>query len=183
MKYLGFILFGFLVVGLTFVYFQRRSREKAMKAFYEENSLFLKENNSAKVRGYLQIDKNPDCAASRIYLADGSYVPVYWCEWFIKIEHPGRTTASVEIEYYLSVFFAPNTVSEEFMQKATAFADKSEIGAMQKIKDQFTPDTHYPFRAEKLPDGTFIIGWQMQKRRELYESKIEWLKNNLSAAS
>jgi hypothetical protein len=92
---------------------------------------------------------------------------------------PGRTTASVQRDYYLAFFFAPNTISEEFMRKAIAFSDKSEVGAMQRVKDQFTPDTHYPLRAEKLADGTFLLCWQVVKQRENYESKLEWLKNNV----
>lgn len=180
MKYLGFILLGFLVVGLTTVYFRRKSREKAMQAFYQEHSLFLTKNASPKIREHLKINEIPDCGSLNLKLADGTQIPVYWCEWFIRTEIPGRTTASVQIDYYLSIFFAPNMVSEDFMRTAIEFSAKSGVGAVQRIKDQFVPDTHYPFRAEKLADGTFLIGWRMVKQRELYEEKLEWLKNNIS---
>lgn len=183
MKYVGFILLGFLVIGLTTVYFRRKSREREMRDFYKDHSLILKKNESPKIREHLKTDVIPECGQVNLMLADGAQIPIYWCEWFIRTDIPGRTVASVQIDYYLTVFFAPNLVSEDFMRKAIEFSDKSKVGAMQKIKDQFTPDTHYPFRAEKLADGTFLIGWQMLKQRELYEAKLEWLKNNISLSA
>jgi len=180
--YVGIIGLAILFLGLPAVYFLRKSRERAMKAFYREHSLFLTKNTSPKIRERLRINENPDCCQGNLQLATGAQIPIYWCEWGIRIENPGRTTARFSYEYYLAIFFAPNSVSDDFMRKAIQLADKSNASVMQKIKDQFAPDTHYPFRAEKMPDGTFLIGWRMLKRRELYESKIEWLKNNLSAA-
>lgn len=168
-------------MGLLLTYFKRKSRERAMSDFYKEHSLILKENKSAKIRENLRINVNPNCCSWRLNLAGGEQIPIYWCEWFIRTEIPGRTTASVQIDYYLAIFFAPKLVSDEFMRKAIELAGKNETGVLQKLKDQFMPDTYYPFRAEKLPDGTFVIGWQMERRRELYEEKLAWLKNNVSA--
>lgn len=152
-----------------------------MKAFYREHSLILAKNTSPKIREHLRISEIPACCQGNLKLENGAQIPIYWCEWVIRTENAGRTTARFSLEYYLAIFFAPNLVSDDFMQQAIRLADKSQAGAMQKIKDQFVPDTHHPFRAEKMPDGTFLIGWRMLKRRELYESKIEWLKTNLFA--
>jgi hypothetical protein len=178
--YIGFIGLAILFLGLPLVYFLRKSRERAMKAFYKEHSLFLTMNTSPKIREHLKINENPYCCQVNLKLTSGAKISVYWCEWFIRTEIPGRTTASVQINYYLAIFFAPNLVSDDFMRKAIEFADKSEVGVMQKIRDQFAPDTHYPFRAEKLADGTFLICWEMIKRREIYESRLAWLQNNVS---
>lgn len=180
MEYVGFILLGFMVVGLVIVYFRRKSREKAMRDFYKEHSLFLKQNPSPKIREHLKINSMPDCCQANLQLTNGAQIPVYWCEWFIRIENPGRTTASISIEYYLAIFFAPNLVSEEFMRKAIELSDKTDASLARKIKDQFITDTHFPFRAEKLADGTFLICWEMLKKREIYEAKLAWLKNNIS---
>lgn len=178
--YVGYIGLAILVLGLTFVYVRRKMREKAMRDFYQNHSLILKKNESPKIREHLKINESPFCSQWNLKLADGAQIPVYWCEWLIQTEIPGRTTARFQRDYYLAFFFAPNLVSEEFMRKAIEFSDKSETGAMQKIRDQFAPDTRYPFRAEKLADGTFLLCWQVLKRRENYASKIEWLKNNVS---
>ena len=151
-----------------------------MKGFYKEHSLFLTENTSPKIREHLMISENPYCCQGNLRLAIGGQIPIYWCEWVIRTENPGRTSASYQLNYYLAIFFAPNLVSDDFMRKAIEFSDKSEVGVMQKIKDQFAPDTHYPFRSEKLADGTFLICWEMIKRREIYESRLAWLQNNVS---
>jgi hypothetical protein len=180
MEYVGFIGLAILVFGLTFVYLRRKSREMAMTAFYRDHSLVLTKNTSPKIKGYLKTSEDPYCSQFNLRLASGAPVPVYWCEWLVKTNIPGRTTASVQYDYYLAIFFAPNMVSDEFRRKALEFSDKSRDGAAQKIKEQFAPDTHRPFRAEKLADGTFLICWQVLKRREIYESKIVWLQNNIS---
>ena len=179
--YVGYTSLAILVFGLTFVYVRRKMREKAMADFYKEHSIFLKKNESPKIREHLKTDEIPRCRQWNLPLANGAQIPVYWCEWLVQTEIPGRTTARFQRDYYLAFFFAPNLVSDDFMRKAIEFSDKSADDAMRKIKDQFTPDTHRPFRAEKLADGTFLIGWQVLKRRENYESKLEWLRNNVSA--
>ena len=143
-------------------------------------NLFVRQRTSPKIREHLRISENPYCCQGNLRLASGGQIPTYWCEWVIRTENPGRTTASYQLNYYLAVFFAPKVVGDEFMRKAIEFADKSEIGVMQKIKDPFAPDTQYPFRAEKLAGGTFLICWQMIKRRELYEFTLAWLQNNIS---
>ena len=153
-----------------------------MRDFYREHSIFLKKNESPKIREHLKTDEIPYCSQWNLTLADGAQIPIYWCEWLIITERPGRTTARFQRDYYLAFFFAPNTVSDDFMRKAIEFSDKSKVGAMQKIKDQFTLDTHRPYRAERLADGTFLICWRVLKRRDIYESKIEWLRSNFSAS-
>ncbi len=181
--YVGYVGLAILVFGLTFVYVQRKMREKAMRDFYQDHSLILKKNESPKIREHLKINEIPFCSQWNLRLVDGAQIPIYWCEWLIQTELPGRTTARFQRDYYLAFFFAPNLVSDDFISTAIAFSDKSKVSAMQKIKDQFTPDTHYPLRAEKLADGTFLLCWQVLKRRENYESKLEWLKNNVSPSS
>jgi hypothetical protein len=180
--YIGFIGLAILFFGLAFVYVRRKIREKALSDFYKEHSFFFTQNTSPKIREHLGITENPYCCQANLKLANGAQIPIYWCEWVIKTQNPGRTTASFNLNYYLAIFFAPNLVSDDFVRKAIQFADKSEVGVMQKIKDQFTLDTHYPFRAEKLADGTFLICWQMLKRREIYEARLSWLQNNISVS-
>lgn len=179
-EYVGYIAMAILFVGLPFVYFLRKSRERAMKAFYKEHSIFLTKNTSPKFRERLGISEDPYCCQVNLKLTIGGQIPIYWCEWVVRTENPGRTTARFRYDHYLAIFFAPQTVTEDFMRKAIRSADKVEAGVWQKIKDQFAADTDNPFRAEMLTDGTFLIGWQMLKRRNIYESRIEWLKNNVS---
>jgi hypothetical protein len=90
---------------------------------------------------------------------------------------------SVSFTHYLAFSFAPNSVGDDFINEALQAADKSADSAAQKVKDFLIADTQNPYRAEILADGTLIICWQVAKRRDVYEAKLEWLKNNVSPPS
>lgn len=111
--------------------------------------------------------------------AKGEKIEFCWWEWFIKSSLMINGVPSASFDHYLSVSFAPNSVSREFAEKTIRWADKSDDDFSQKAKDFFIANTETPYRAEILADGTLIICWRtVTKRRDIYDAKIEWLKNN-----
>ena len=180
MQYLGFFLLAFLVSGIIYLFVRRKRIEKAMAAFYQEHSIYLTKNEPPNVRDNLKAADNLFCCQGNLVAAGGVQIPFYWWEWYFKSNRYGGNGGSIQFDCHLAVSFAPNTVSDDFMQKAVRFADKSNAGFWRKLKDFFNTDTHHPYRAEKLADESFLICWHVLKRRDILESKIKWLKNNVS---
>ena len=175
--------FGLLAIAffIILLFFQRRQIDNEMTEFYKENSLYTSENCPPNVRESLGASENLYCYPANLITAKGGKIGFFWWEWFVKSTAVINRVPSASFDYYLAVSFAPNTVSREFTELAIRAADKSGDDFAQKAKDFFVLDTETPYRAEILADGSFVICWRVLKRRDIYDAKINWLKNNLSA--
>jgi len=183
-SYIG--CFGLLgIAGFIVLLFLRRKRvENDMTLFYQAHSLYRTENEPPNVRENLDAaSDNLFCCRANLKNVKGENVEFCWWEWYLKSNTMINGVPSVSFAHYLAVTFAPNSVSDDFIKKALLLADQSADSAAQKVKDFFVADTQNPYRAEILMDGTLIICWQVAKRRDVYEAKIEWLKSNVSPPS
>ena len=120
----------------------------------------------------------PLCLQGSVSSASGSVVPFHWWEWTRSSLHSTGTGVQGSISCFLAISFAPNTVTKDFEQKALAQKD-AKRSLLKMIKDIYALDTDRPIRIESLPDGTFVIFWQVVQRPKVMENKIAWLKNNL----
>ncbi|MEP6901424.1 MAG: hypothetical protein ABJA66_06710 [Actinomycetota bacterium] len=151
-----------------------------MSEFYKENSLYTTENAPPNVRESLGASDNLYCCRANLTLATGANIEFCWWEWYIKSTTVVNNAPTTSFDYRLAVSFAPGTVGDEFIQKAIRWADKSGREASQKVKDFFVLNTETPYRAEKLADGSLLICWQILKRRDVYDAKINWLRQNVA---
>lgn len=168
-----------LFIALLFV--RRRKIENEMSGFYKENSLYVSENCPQNIRESLSDSENIYCCRTSLRNAKGKNIEFCWWEWFIKSTTMVNGMPSASFDYYLAVSFAPNVVSRKFTELAIRASDKSGDDFAKKAKDFFVLDTEAPYRAETLADDSLIICWRVLKRRDIYDAKINWLKNNLSA--
>lgn len=175
--------FGLLAIAffIALLFVRRRKIDSEMTEFYKENSLYISENCPPNVRESLKGSENLYCCPANLVTAKGEKIEFYWWEWFIKSTTMAGGVPTASFDYYLAVSFAPNAVSREFVKLAVRAADKSGDDFAQKAKDAFILNTETPYRAETLADGSLIICWRVLKRRDVYDAKIQWLKNNLSA--
>lgn len=178
--YIGCIGLLGIIAFIAFLSIRRKTIDGAMGDFYKENLLYTTEDFPPDVRESLTNSDNIYCCRANLILATGANVEFCWWEWNIKSTTVVNNVASSSYDYYLAVSFAPQTVSDEFMKKATDWADKSTVAASQKLKDFFVLNTERPYRAEKIADGNFLMCWKVLKRRDVYDAKINWLKNNVS---
>ena len=178
--YIGCLGLIGLVVFIALLFVRRKKIEKDMTGFYQEQSLFTTEDMPPTVRESLGASDNLYCCQANLMTATGANVEFWWWEWYVKSNTMVNNVSSVSYAYYLAVSFAPNTVSDEFVQKALAWANKNNRDFGQKFKDFFVLNTQMPYRAEKLADGSLIICWHVLKQRDNYDTKIAWLKNNIS---
>ncbi len=171
-----------IAVFIALLFLRRRKIENEMADFYKTHSLYVAKDEPPNVRESLDAGSdNLYCCRTNLTTATGSNIEFCWWEWYLKSNTTINGAPSVSFTHYLAVSFAPHSVSEEFMREAIDWADKSGDDVSQKAKDFFITNTETPYRAEMLADGTLIICWRtVIKRREVYEAKIEWLKNNLS---
>jgi hypothetical protein len=169
----GFILLLFL---------QRKKNENEMADFYQSHSLYQTKDEPPNVRESLgAANDNLYCCRTNLTTAKGENVEFCWWEWYLKSTAVINGVPSTSFDHYLAVSFAPHSVSDEFVQKAIRWADKIGDEFSQKAKDFFVNNTDTPYRAEILADGSLIICWRtVTKRRDVYEAKIEWLKNNVA---
>ena len=180
--YIGcFGLLG-IAVFIVLLYLIRKNNDNEMTEFYKENSLYTSENCPPNVRESLgAANDNLYCCRANLTTAQGESVEFCWWEWYLKSTTMINGVPSSSFTHYLAVSFAPNSVSDEFIETAIHWADKSGDDFSQKAKDFFVNNTDKPYRAEILADGTLIICWHtVTKRRDVYEAKIVWLKNNIS---
>ena len=178
--YIGCLGLIGIAVFIALLFVRRKKIEKDMSGFYQEQSLFTTEDMPPTVRESLGASENLYCCQSNLTTVTGANIEFWWWEWNIKSNTMVNNVSSVSYAYYLAVSFAPNTVSDEFVQKALQWANKDNRDFGQKFKDFFVLNTQIPYRAEKLADGSLIICWRILKRRDNYNTKIVWLKNNIS---
>ncbi len=176
-SYVALIIFAGLVAFIVSLYVRRKRIENGMANFYKDHSLYTTENSPAIVRESLGASDNIFCCKANLTMANGASVEFCWWEWYLKSTTMINGVPSASFTQFLAVSFAPNSVSDEFVQKAIRLADTSGDDFSQKAKDFFVTNTETPYRAEILADGSLIICWRtVVKRREIYEAKLEWLK-------
>lgn len=169
-----------IAVFIALLFVRRKKIESGMTDFYKEHSLFTTENVPRVVRESLGASDNLYCCRANLTTAAGETIEFCWWEWYLKSSTMVNGVPSASFANYLAVSFAPDSVSDEFAQKAFAAADKSHRDVSQKFKDFFVTNTETPYRAEKLADGSLLICWRVLKRRDVLEAKIAWLKNNIT---
>ncbi len=182
-SYIGCIgLLG--VAGFILLLFLRRKRiENEMTLFYKAHSLYRTKDEPPNVREILGGSDNLYCCRANVATTAGENVAFGWWEWYVKSSQVINGVPSASFTHFLAVSFAPNSVSDNFISTALQSTDRSADSAGQKVKDFFAADTQNPYRAEILADGTLIICWQVASRRDVYEAKFEWLKNNVAPPS
>ena len=182
-SYIG--CFGVLgiTVFIALLFLRRKKIENEMTDFYQAHSLYTTKDEPPNVRESLSAgNDNLYCCLANLTTKTGERIEFCWWEWYLKSTTTINGAPSASFTQYLAVSFAPNSVSDEFIETAVHWADKSEDDFAQKAKDFFVNNSDTPYRAEILADGSLIICWRtVTKRRDVYEAKIEWLKNNLSA--
>lgn len=98
-----------------------------MTEFYKESLLYTSENCPPNVRESLgATNNNLYCCQANLITAKGERVEFCWSEWYLKSSQVINGAPSVSFDQYLAVSFAPGVVSDEFIQKAINWADKSD---------------------------------------------------------
>lgn len=148
-----------------------RGQRRGVKQFYRKHSLLPTDDAPQNVRQAIGV-ADPMCLKGSLNSISGGAVPFYWWEWAV-------ISMNRRLSCFLAISFPPNTVSEAFEQIAIREKD-AKRNILKKLKDVYALNIHQPTRAEKLPDGSFIISWRNVQRPGVLEGKIAWLERNLS---
>lgn len=171
---IGLIAIAILILFLAL--WSRRSR-KGVGEFYAKYGMFSVDDPPQNVLDAIGIAK-PLCLHGSVSSISGAVVPFYWWEWTRSSLHSTGTGVQGSVSCFLAISFTPNSVSNQFEQKAIDLKE-AKRSVLKMLKDIYALDTDKPIRIEKLADGSFVIFWQIVQRPKVMEDKITWLKNNL----
>jgi len=137
------------IAGFIVLLFLRRKRiENEMTLFYQTHSLYRTTDEPPNVRESLGVSENLYCCRANLAAA-GESVEFCWWEWYVKSSQVINGVSSVSFTHFLAFSFAPNSVSNDFINKALQSTDRSKDSAGQKSKT-FSLPTHKIHIARKF---------------------------------
>lgn len=171
--YLALGMFFFIILFIVYLFIRRKKIENELSKFYKQNQFYTVKEIPENLRQAIN-NKNLVCLKSSI-VKDHKPFEFYWLESFTTSTTYGNNGPQTSLNCFLTIAFPPNTISEEFMQKAKSFKETEA-----NVKDFFVLNTDKPQKVEKLDDGTFLMMWQVLSKAEVYQKKLDWLEENLS---
>ena len=171
----GLIAIALFIGGLAI--WSRRKRQ-GVREFYTKHSLFLANDAPQNVREAMSVT-DPMCLKGKLAPRSGGEVIFYWWEWSASSLISTGNGVQSSISCFLAISFLPDTISQRFKELAIE-AKEAKQGLSKYLKDIYALNTKKPIRIEDLPDGSFVIFWQIVQRPEVMEDKIAWLTANLS---
>ena len=171
--YIGLAGLILITLFIIFLFIRRKKIENELGVFYKNSQLFGVKEIPESIRETI--------GGGKWFYFKGSLIvehkpfEFYWLENLTSSIMVVNNTSQTTVNYILAVVFPPNTVSQDFMNKA--FEWKNSASA---FKDFFILNVNNPYRVEKLSDGSFLIQWNVLNRADVYQKKLDWLQANLS---
>lgn len=167
--------FGLLIIVLfiVFLFIRRRKINDELVKFYQKSQLYSVNDYPVSIREALG-KGNWTCSKGSLIIEHKPF-EFYWLESYTTSSVMVNGSMQSTISPYLVIVFPSNTVSQEFMLKAT-----HSMKSNSAFKDFFVINTTNPIRVEKLSDGSFLIMWAVLNKTEIYQQKLDWLEANLS---
>ena len=160
-----------VMIGLLFL--QRKKIESALDVFYRKNNLFSTADTPLSVRQALG-DGNWSALKGSLPAGEKS-VPFYWLESSTRSTLVVNNVPQTSLNCFLAIAFPPQSVGADFIEKALEWRETPG-----NVKDFFVLNTDKPQRAERLADGSFLMTWQVLNRADVYQKKIDWLRENVT---
>ncbi|MEO7309379.1 MAG: hypothetical protein ABIX01_03200 [Chitinophagaceae bacterium] len=183
---LGFInpLLAFLpfIIYLLFcLFYYKKQLTKAIQQFFTDFGIYQEKNGPASVSAVLG-NCNWSCAYGKVYAKSGKEINFNWWQGYTFTRGTsninGVVTTTTVVRNYLALSFPPGAATPELMNHAKEIADTSKATFGQKFRRFFVRSNYIPYLVKEVPDGHFVVAWNINPTPKHYGEKLKWLMEN-----